>query len=366
LRFDLHLSPQTPGPEDDERVIDEVFGQLEYAKSLGFTGTWITDHQFTDRVFTDPTTTAAAISQRVPGLRIGFAVAVVPLMHPVRFVTQCNLIDQLTKGNFVAGIGPGNSAGEYASYGLDRELRHEIMQEFVEVCDLAWEPPDTDGFEFHGKHFDVEVRGRIIPAPIQRPRPQLAVATHTPTRIEEAGRRGWSLLLGLQDEASVAADLGHYLTGMEEAALSEEARVRAWEHTSIVRQLYIAEDGENWLEELDDVVDSNVRESLRAAGIDDPSKADVEKRRAEYLKRVLHAGTADEVFERLRPFAELGVNNLMCWFNFGHMEDERIRASMARFHERVMPRLQEITPRKGISSSLIEKSQRTETEASVP
>ena len=153
---------------------------------------------------------------------------------------------------------------------------------------------------------------------------------------------------------------------MEEAALSEEARVRAWEHTSIVRQLYIAEDGENWLEELDDVVDSNVRESLRAAGIDDPSKADVEKRRAEYLKRVLHAGTADEVFERLRPFAELGVNNLMCWFNFGHMEDERIRASMARFHERVMPRLQEITPRKGISSSLIEKSQRTETEASVP
>ncbi len=125
MRFSFYLNPQTPGPDDDERVIDEVFGQLELAKSMGFTDTWITDHQFTGyNVFSDPITMAAAISQRVPGLRIGFAVAVVPLLHPVRFVTQCNLIDQLTKGNFVAGIGPGNSPDEFDGYGLDRELRH--------------------------------------------------------------------------------------------------------------------------------------------------------------------------------------------------------------------------------------------------
>ncbi len=353
MRFSLHLSPQTPGPDDDERVLDELFGQLELAKSLGFTGTWLTEHQFTGyHVFSDPMTMAAAISQRVPGLRIGFAVAVVPLTHPVRFVTQCNLIDQLTKGNFTVDIGPGNSPVEFAGYGLDRELRHEIMREFIEVCDLAWEPPDEGGFEFHGEHFDVEVRGRIIPAPIQRPRPHMAVATHTPARIEETGRRGWSLLLGLQDEEAATADLRLYLEGMEDAGLSEEARLRAWEHTSIVRQLYVAEDGENWLEELDDVLDTFVRKSLRAnTGIDDLPKADIEKRRAAHRERVLCAGTADEVFKRLRPFAELGINNLMCWFNFGHMEDERIRASMARFHERVMPRLQEIAPREGFLPS---------------
>ncbi len=222
MHFDLHLSPQTPGPDDDERVLDEIFGQLEYAKSIGFTGTWLTDHQFSDyHVFSDPLTMAAAISQRVPGLRIGFAVAVVPLMHPLRFVTQCNLIDQLTKGNFVAGVGPGNSPVEFAGYGIDREVRHEIMQEFLEVCDLAWEPPGKDGFEFHGKHFDIEVSGRISPAPIQRPRPHMAVATHTPARLKEAGRRGSSLLLGIQDVEAVAAHLQSYLEGMDDAALGE-------------------------------------------------------------------------------------------------------------------------------------------------
>jgi len=369
VRFSFYLNPQTPGPDDDERVLDEVFGQLEYAKSLGFTDTWITDHQFTGyNVFSDPTTMAAAVSQRVPGLRIGFAVAVVPLMHPVRFVTQCNLIDQLTKGNFIAGVGPGNSPDEFDGYGLDREVRHEIMREFIEVCDLAWDPSKADGFEYHGQHFDVEVRGRIIPAPIQRPRPHMAVATGTPERLEAAGRRGWSLLLGPQEVEFIAARLQYYFKGMDDAELSEEARVRAWEHTSIVRQLYIAEDGENWLEELDDVLDTYARKSLRAnTGIDDLPKADMDKRRAEYLKRGwLHAGTADEVFERLRPFAELGINNLMCWFNFGHMEDERIRASMTRFHERVMPRLQEIAPREGFLPSLIEKNKSMATEATIP
>ena len=129
-----------------------------------------------------------------------------------------------------------------------------------------------------------------------------------------------------------------------------------------------AEDGENWLEELDDVLDTYARKSLRAnTGIDDLPKEDMEKRKQQYLKSGwLYAGTADEVFERLRPFAELGINNLMCWFNFGHMEDERIRASMARFHERVMPRLQEIAPREGFLPSLIEKNKSMATEATIP
>ncbi len=93
----------------------------------------------------------------------------------------------------------------------------------------------------------------------------------------------------------------------------------------------------------------------------------MEKRRAEYLKRGwLHAGTADEVFERLRPFAELGISNLMCWFNFGHMADERIRASMRRFHERVIPRLQEVSPDEGAIATFIEKNKGMATEATIP
>ncbi len=65
------------------------------------------------------------------------------------------------------------------------------------------------------------------------------------------------------------------------------------------------------------------------------------------------AGTAEEVVERLTPLAQLGIQNLLCWMNFGHMEDERIRASLGRFVERVLPVLRDIEPDPGLLPALL-------------
>jgi alkanesulfonate monooxygenase SsuD/methylene tetrahydromethanopterin reductase-like flavin-dependent oxidoreductase (luciferase family) len=369
VRFSYYLNPQTPSARDDGRVIEEVFGQLDLVDSLGFSDVWVTDHQFTGyNAYSDPTTMAAAISQRAPNLRIGLAVAVAPLMHPIRFVTQCNLIDQLTKGRFIVGIGPGNSPDEFAGYGVDVEARHSVLREFIEVCERAWAMgPDDEDFEYEGKHFQCKVRGRIIPSPVQQP-PHIAFASSTPERLAAGGGRGWSLLLGPQTPEVLAGRLYHYFRGMDEAKLDKAARDRAWEHTSVLRQIYVAEEGENWQESLADVLDTYARKSLRAnTGIDDLPKEDMEKRKQQYLKSGwLYAGTADEVFERLRPFAELGVSNLLCWVNFGHMEDARVRASLQRFADDVMPRLQAITPTEGLLDSLVEQNATPLTAPAVP
>ena len=354
MRFSYYLNPQTPSPADDGRVLDEVFGQLDLITKLGYSDVWITDHQFTGyNVFSDPMAMAAAVSQRVPKLDIGLAVAVVPLMHPIRFVTQCNLIHQLTKGRFTVGYGPGNSPDEFAGYGFDREQRHEIMREFMEVCELAWDPPSEEGFEYSGKYYQCNVKGRIIPAPYQEQRPHIATATSTPERLEDVGRRGYSMLLGPQSPEFLAARLYHYLNGT--ATLDEAARERAWRDTAVLRQIYVAEEGENWMESIADVLDVYARKSLRAnTGIDDLPKADMDKRKQQYLERGwLYAGTADEVFEKLRPFAELGIENLITWVNFGHMDNDRVCAGLERFSKNVMPRLQEVAPREGKLDELI-------------
>ena len=95
---------------------------------------------------------------------------------------------------------------------------------------------------------------------------------------------------------------------------------------------------------MDDVIDTYVRKSARANyGIDDLDLEDYDRRRTQYMTGGwLHAGTADEVFEMLRPFAELGISNLMCWMAFGHNSDERIRGSLERFAADVAPRLEEV------------------------
>ena len=280
-------------------------------------------------------------------------------MHPIRFVTRCNLLDQLTNGKLIVGIGPGNAPDEFAGYGVDVEARHEILREFLQVCDLAWDtPPEAGGFEHHGKYWDLVVRGRIIPAPVQQPRPLIAYATATPERLVMAGRRGWALLLGPQKPEILAARLHHYFEGMDEVGLSEELRARAWQNTSVLRQVYVAAPGEDWLDTMHDVIDTYVRKSAHAnSGIDDLDAVDYDRRRTQYLSGGwLHAGTADEVFEMLRPFAELGISNLMCWMNFGHNSDERIRASLERFATEVAPRLREVEPDQHLLPQLVAAS----------
>jgi alkanesulfonate monooxygenase SsuD/methylene tetrahydromethanopterin reductase-like flavin-dependent oxidoreductase (luciferase family) len=342
MRCSIYLNPQTPGPDDDGRLIDEVLGQVDLAERLGFADVWLTDHQFTGyNAYSEPITLAAAITQRNPSLRIGFAVAVLPLRHPVTFVTECNLLDQLSKGRLVVGVGAGNSPDEFAGFGFSADERHAMMAEFVAVMEQAWNAPPA-GFRYSGRYFNGVVNGRIIPAPFQKPHPPIAYASATPATLEWIGRKGWSLLAGPHDPDSLASRLYYYFKGQDDAGLDAATRQRALAHTGFNRQVYVAEPGEDWRDTLGEAIEVYLRKSAKAnVGIDNLSKTDLEQRKVGYLKNWLIAGTADEVIERLRPFARLGFRNLMCWFAFGHLADRVVRASIERFASRVMPVLRE-------------------------
>lgn len=344
MRFGLYINPQTPGPDDDGRIIDEVMGQIELAEQLGFEDVWLTEHHFSDyNAYTDPIVLAAAISQRTTKMTIGFSLAVVPLHHPVRFATQCNLLDRLSNGRLIIGVGPGNCPDEFVGYGLKADERHEMIDEFMEICEQIWNAPPA-GFEYHGRYWQGAVKGRIIPSPVQPKHPHVAWATLTPDTIERTGRLGYSWLIGPQNEQYIAPRIARYMKGMDEGDLDDAARARAWFGTGMLRQVYCAAPGENWLETLEPYIDVYVRASAKAnTGIDDLPKDDFDKRKEGYLKNWLFAGTAEELVEKFKNFPRLGVQHLMCWTHFGYMPDEMIRASLYRFTADVMPALRDIS-----------------------
>ena len=148
----------------------------------------------------------------------------------------------------------------------------------------------------------------------------------------------------------------HYLKGMKEANLTEEQRANAWKNVSVLRQIYVADEGEDWRKTLEDVTETYViKSALANSGIDDMPKADLEERLDKYRNgHWLYGGTADEVIEQLTPFAEMGISNLMCWMNFGHIDDALMRASMKRFADKVMPALKDIKPKDNKINELLE------------
>ena len=354
MRVGLYINPQTPGPGHDYRLIHEVLEQIELAEALGFEDVWLTEHHFTDyNAYSDPVLFAAGLSHRVKKMTIGFSLAVVPFHHPIRFATQMNLLDNLLDGRLIVGVGPGNSPDEFLGYGLDAALRHEMTREFMEIVEQAWAAPPA-GFTYQGRFWQGQVRGRIIPEPVQRPRPRVAWATLTPETIYYAGTRGYSWLIGPQTPYWVAPRLKRYQEGLAASGLSPELQERAWYGTGILRQIYCAAPGENWLETIGPYIDTYIRKSAKAnTGIDDLPKEDFEKRKQGYLSNWLYAGTAQELLEKLAPFGKLGARHLMCWCNFGHLPHKLIRESMLRFAADVLPALNAIQPEPGYIDAVI-------------
>ncbi len=357
MRVGYYINPQTPGPHDDGRVIFEVLDQTELAERLGFSDVWLTEHAFTGyNAYSDPLMLAAAISQRTKRLKIGFSIAIAPLQHPIRFVTRANLLDRLSGGRLVVGIGPGNSPDEFRGYGRNAADRHEMFNEWVAITDKVWEAPEG-GFSYSGKYWSGTVKGRIIPAPFQRPRPHMAQTTSTMETIDKIGQRGWSLLLGPHAPEVLGPRMERYRRAIGEAGLDETTRARAMEYTGALKQIYCAAPGENWHETIGEYIRTYVvKSALANSGIDDLPKEDIEQRIEGYLRNWLLAGDADELIERLTPFAKLGLSHLMCWMNFGHMPDAMIRASMMRFAANVVPVLAQSTYDAGYAARMAEAS----------
>ncbi len=95
------------GLDEDERVLDIAIEQSLAAAELGF-NPWFTEHHFRGPWNSQPMEFAAYVAGRIPKeCYLGFGVLSTPYYHPVRLVESMNLLDQLTKGRTLFGLGSG-------------------------------------------------------------------------------------------------------------------------------------------------------------------------------------------------------------------------------------------------------------------
>ncbi|GIW09373.1 MAG: hypothetical protein KatS3mg061_0430 [Dehalococcoidia bacterium] len=229
---------------------------------------------------------------------------------------------------------------------LTPEVRHARMEEFLAVCEQAW-AQDSAGFRYEGAHYRGQVARSDHPAAIPAaaspdspmpPRPRQPMSG----LVVSAGRC-WSVRRSMPSWPPGSI---YYFKGQREAGLTVEQREKAWYDTGVLRQLYVAAPGEDWRDTLGAAIE-NLPPGQRARerpGSTDLPREDLERRKEGYLKNWLFAGTAEELIERLRPFAELGFGHLMCWMTFGYLPDRVVRQSMFRFAAEVMPALRAIRP----------------------
>src|SRR5262249_7969321 len=90
-------------------------------RSLGFNTIWLAEVHFTPRfcLMPAPLLQLAAIAERTARLRLGIAVNLLPLHHPVRLAEEIATLDVLSGGRVEFGAGRGAFPSNYRGYGVD-------------------------------------------------------------------------------------------------------------------------------------------------------------------------------------------------------------------------------------------------------
>ncbi|MBT5812706.1 MAG: LLM class flavin-dependent oxidoreductase, partial [Rhodospirillaceae bacterium] len=122
MKFSNFMFTAAENPADDHRIINETLDEARLCDELGMDTLWLGEHHF-DGIcaYVDPVSFAAALATATKNIKIGFAVAQMSLHHPIRMAEQMSLIDNISKGRLIVGLGRGTAYNiyDYQGYGID-------------------------------------------------------------------------------------------------------------------------------------------------------------------------------------------------------------------------------------------------------
>jgi alkanesulfonate monooxygenase SsuD/methylene tetrahydromethanopterin reductase-like flavin-dependent oxidoreductase (luciferase family) len=182
-----------PGRRGDLGVVyARALERIDVMDRTGYDAVWLAEHHFSDfSVCPSVHVMGAHVAARTTNLRIGTAVSLAALYHPLRLAEELALLDVLSGGRLDCGLGRGFSRVEFDAFGVPAEQTHAVFREHVEVVLAAW---TTERVSYHGDHVTVE-DVEVLPKPAQRPHPPLWLAASSPEAVTWAAEQGYSILM---------------------------------------------------------------------------------------------------------------------------------------------------------------------------
>jgi alkanesulfonate monooxygenase SsuD/methylene tetrahydromethanopterin reductase-like flavin-dependent oxidoreductase (luciferase family) len=137
LYFDLRNPPEWG--VDSSYLYGSTLEICEEVDRLGCDSIWLTEHHlFDDGYLPQPLTYAAAIAARTKQVRIGTAIIIAPLHHPVELAEQAAVVDIISGGRLELGLGAGYRKPEFELFGADLETRYATNDERARELRRLW------------------------------------------------------------------------------------------------------------------------------------------------------------------------------------------------------------------------------------
>src|ERR1700744_1534518 len=188
----FHEFQRRPGQSEAE-AFAESFGQVDEAEAAGLDVMWLAElHNAPDpSVLPAPLNVASAIAVRTKRMKIGIAVQVLPLCHPLRIAEEASTVDHLSHGRLIFAVGCSGFPRTYQAYGISYAESRERFAEVLEILKRAW---TQETFSFHGQFYDFD-NVCLVPKPYQAPYPELRVAVNSPDTFQQTGEAGMPIFV---------------------------------------------------------------------------------------------------------------------------------------------------------------------------
>jgi alkanesulfonate monooxygenase SsuD/methylene tetrahydromethanopterin reductase-like flavin-dependent oxidoreductase (luciferase family) len=347
FEFGMFHEFQRPAGASDEEAFATSFEQVDAAERWGLDAMWLAEiHVAPERsVLSAPLTLASAIAARTKRMKIGTAVQVLPLCHPLRLAEEVATVDQISHGRLIFGVGRSGFPRTYEAYGVPYGESRERFAETLEILKRAWTEPS---FSYQGKFYSFE-NVKVTPKPYQKPWPEIRVAANSADTFPAIAKAGHAVFvavrLGTLEE--LEPNITAYRKAWKEAGHPGEGKV------FLRAPVYLAETDEAAREEPEESImyfyrylGERLEDSASRAGVRAVEDRAARGRRLQTityedaLREKIIVGSPGRVTDRLKGLQEtLGLDGILCEMNCGtKIPHQRVLKSLQLLCQEVSPR----------------------------
>ena len=333
--------------ESHQEAFREAMEEVDLAEELGLDTVWLGEAHFTPArsVLSAPIVVASSIATRTKRLRVGMAVQVLPMIHPLRIAEEAATVDQISEGRFEFGVGRSGNVRAYDIMGIDYGESKERFQEALDIILQAW---SGETFSYEGKHNTI-TNATISPLPYQKPHPKVRIAASSEDSFGRIGRLGYPIFLGLR-----AMDVEDLKTNLQEYREEWKAAGHPGEGGDInVRfPMYLAPSDSDAIEEPKESIEAFFRRqrelfeySYGREGTETTGRRQARYERLanatyeDLLETRVVFGSPERVVDKLHQFQDmLGITGITAELNpGGFLPKEAVQRSLKLLTEEVMP-----------------------------
>ena len=273
----------------------ETLELVKQVESSGLDAAWVSEHHFSEDGYL-PSLLAmlAAFAAVTDRIELGTGVVLAPFHDPLRLAEDFAVVDQLSGGRTICGLGIGWRDEEFRQFGIPIKSRARRLEEITEILRLCW---TEERFDFDGRHYSYEGVS-VTPKPARVP--PILVGGFVEAAIRRAGRIGDGYISSRADPGRVD----------DAFRMAEEERAKAGKEgppaTGLLMNAFVTDDPErDWPMVRDGIGHQLGVYSGWRGGTDVPgTPLEIKPPDPETIRSTTAFGTPDDVVDSLVPYVE--------------------------------------------------------------